>query len=106
MRYAENEQYEAAAQCRDTIRALEQLSQKQKVVASPDCEQDVVGIYSDDFASCISVFYIREGAVVDHKEYLFSADSIVTIITNTPPRETIDYDSRSCVLKSWNARLH
>ena len=77
MRYAENEQYEAAAQCRDTIRALEQLSQKQKVVASPDCEQDVVGVYSDDFASCISVFYIREGAVVDHKEYLFGADSIV-----------------------------
>ena len=33
MRYAENEQYEAAAQCRDTIRALEQLSQKQKVVS-------------------------------------------------------------------------
>ena len=77
MRYAENEQYEAAAQCRDTIRALEQLSQKQKVVASPDCEQDVVGIYTDDFTSCISVFYIREGAVVDHKEYLFGADSIV-----------------------------
>ena len=77
MQYAEKEQYEAAAQCRDTIQALEQLSQKQKVVASPDCEQDVIGIYTDDFTSCISVFYIREGAVVDHKEYLFGADSIV-----------------------------
>ncbi len=77
MAYAENEQYEAAAQCRDTIQALNQLSQKQKVVASPDSEQDVVGIYTDDFVSCISVFYIREGAVVDHKEYLFGADSII-----------------------------
>lgn len=75
--YAENEQYEAAAQCRDTIHALEQLSQKQKVVASPDTEQDVIGLYSDDFASCISVFYIREGAVVDHKDHVFGADSIV-----------------------------
>lgn len=77
MQFAENEQYEAAAQCRDTIQALEHLSQKQKVVASPDTEQDVIGIYSDDFASCISVFYIREGAVIDHKEYVFGADSIV-----------------------------
>ena len=75
--YAENEQYEAAAQCRDTIQALEHLSQKQKVVASPDTEQDIIGVYSDDFASCISVFYIREGAVIDHKDYLFGADSIV-----------------------------
>lgn len=75
--FAENEQYEAAAQCRDTIQALEHLSQKQKVVAAPDTEHDVIGIYSDDFASCISVFYIREGAVNDHNEYIFGADSIV-----------------------------
>ena len=75
--FAENEQYEAAAQCRDTIQALEHLSQKQKVVASPDTEHDVIGVYSDDFASCISVFYIREGTVNDHKEYVFGADSIV-----------------------------
>jgi len=77
LEYAENEQYEAAAQCRDTIQALEHLSQKQKVVASPETEQDVIGIYSDDFTSCISVFYIREGAVIDHKEYLYDADSIL-----------------------------
>ena len=60
--FAENEQFEAAAQFRDTIQALEHLSQKQKVVAAPDTEHDVIGIYSDDFASCISAFIAPRAA--------------------------------------------
>lgn len=77
MSHAEREEFEAAASCRDTIEALNRISQHQKVVASPDTEQDVVGIYSDDVISCISVFYIREGAVVDHTDHLIGSDSIV-----------------------------
>ena len=75
--YAESEQFEAAARCRDTIFALDKLSQKQNVVASPDTEQDVISFYTDDLCSCISVFYIREGAVRDKTDYVFGADTIV-----------------------------
>ena len=76
MTYAEEERYEAAAACRDTLRALERLSDHQNMVASPDTEQDVIGLYSDDICSCISVFYVREGAVTDKNDFLFGRDQL------------------------------
>ncbi|MBQ7337795.1 MAG: excinuclease ABC subunit UvrC [Clostridia bacterium] len=76
MAYAEAERYEAAARCRDTVRALDALRQKQTVVAAPDTEQDVVGVYSDEFGSCISVFYIRSGAVTDKADFHFGREQI------------------------------
>ncbi len=75
--YAEEERYEAAARCRDTIEALDRINQKQKVVASPDTEQDVIALYSDDFCSCVSVFYIRAGVLQDKADFLYGADSIL-----------------------------
>ena len=75
--YAEAERYEAAARARDTLVALDRISQKQKVVASPDTEQDVVALYSDDFCSSVSVFYVRAGILQDKSEFLYGADSIL-----------------------------
>lgn len=75
--FAEQERYESAARCRDTLRALNAIREKQKVVASPDTEQDVVALYSDDFCSCISVFYIRSGVLHDTADFLYGADSIL-----------------------------
>ena len=75
--YAEEERYEAAARCRDTLEALGRINQKQKVVASPDTEQDVVALYSDDVCSCVSVFYIRSGVLQDKADFLYGADSIL-----------------------------
>ena len=77
MRYAEEERFEAAAQCRDTLRAIGAIREKQKMVASPDTEQDVFALYSDDFCSCVSVFYIRSGVLQDTGDYLYGADSIL-----------------------------
>ncbi len=73
---AEEEKFEAAARCRDTIRALEALSQKQHVVASPGTEQDIFGLYSDDRCTCISAMYVRDGAVIDKADYVFGANII------------------------------
>lgn len=75
--YAEEEKYEAAAKCRDTINALDRLGQKQKVVAPSDTEHDIIALYNDDVCSCISVFFIRDGAVSDKQEFVFGADGIV-----------------------------
>lgn len=75
--YAEDERYEAAAKCRDTVAALDRLGQKQKVVAPRDTEQDVIALYRDDICSSISVFFIRDGAISDKEEFVFGADRIV-----------------------------
>ena len=75
--YAKEERYEAAARCRDTVAALAKIGQKQKVVADPDTEQDVVALYSDDVSSCVSVFYIRAGMLQDKADFVFGADGIL-----------------------------
>ena len=74
--YAEEERYEAAAKCRDTLRALGAIREKQKVVASPDTEQDVVALYSDDLCTCVSVFFIRGGVLHDTQEMICGAEGI------------------------------
>ncbi len=74
---AENERFEAAARYRDTLSALDRLGQKQKVVAAPGIEHDIISLYTDDLCSAISVFYIRDGAVNDKSEFVFGKDRIV-----------------------------
>lgn len=74
---AENERFEAAAKYRDTLAALDRLGQRQKVVAAPGTEHDIIALYNDDLCSCISIFYIRDGAVSDKSEYVFGKDRII-----------------------------
>ena len=76
MRYADDERFEAAARVRDTIASLDKLQQRQKVVASPDTEQDIVGFYSNELCSCITVFYVRDGVLNDKAEFVFGRDEI------------------------------
>lgn len=99
---ANEEHFEAAAKCRDTIRALDAIREKQTVVASPDAEQDVFALWSDDLCTCISVFYIRGGVVNDSADFLFGADGISEDLTAfllehyqtreyIPPRVLLDF---------------
>ncbi|MBE6667006.1 MAG: excinuclease ABC subunit UvrC [Ruminococcaceae bacterium] len=74
--YAENEQYESAARCRDTIKALQKLTDRQDVVASPDSNIDVFGLFSEDSFACISSMYIRDGALTNKNDFLISSDAI------------------------------
>ncbi len=103
---AEAERYEAAAKCRDTIRALDSIREKQTVVASPDAEQDVFAMWSGDLGTCISVFYIRGGVVSDSADFLFGPDGISEDMTAfllelyqsreyIPPRVLLDFEMES-----------
>ena len=75
--YAEAENFERAARCRDAIVALDKIKQKQNVVSSPDSNLDVFGMYSNDFGACISAMYIRNGTVNDKSDYLLNSDAIL-----------------------------
>lgn len=74
--FAENENFEAAAKCRDTIKSLKNLNQKQSVVAAPDINADIVGFYGDDTGACASVTYVRNGAVTDKTDFVFNNEAI------------------------------
>ena len=74
--FAEKENFEAAAKCRDTIKSLKNLNQKQSVVASPDINADIFGFYGDDTGACASVTYVRNGAVNDKTDFVFNNEAI------------------------------
>ena len=74
--FADQERYEAAARCRDTLASLNALSQKQHVVMESGSEADAVGFYTDDLSSVITVMYIRDGALTDKSEFVFGSNEI------------------------------
>lgn len=77
MRAADELNFEAAAKLRDRIKALDACRQTQKVVGAPDEEKDVIAYYSDDLCSAISVFFVREGSIVDSETEVFSAEKLL-----------------------------
>ncbi|MBO4229453.1 MAG: excinuclease ABC subunit UvrC [Clostridia bacterium] len=68
--------FEAAAVYRDRIQSLSFLRQKQKVVADPDTDQDIIGIYRSEMCTVLSVLYVRSGALIDSENLEFGADQI------------------------------
>ena len=74
---AEHLMFEAAALYRDRIRTLSKLWEKQRVVAAPDVEQDVIALYADETGWSIAVFYIRNGAVCDSESFVFGAEKLL-----------------------------
>ncbi|HHX53631.1 MAG TPA: excinuclease ABC subunit UvrC [Clostridiales bacterium] len=73
---ADDLRFEAAAVYRDRISALTKIDEKQKVVGAGDLDQDVIGFYSDDSCSCLSIMNVRSGKVVDNTNFIFSAEQI------------------------------
>jgi len=73
---AEDLRFEAAARFRDRATALKSLAQKQKIISSPDKEQDVFGLFEGNALSVIAILFIRNGVVIDKEEILFSADEV------------------------------
>jgi excinuclease ABC subunit C len=74
---AENLAFEAAAAYRDRIRAVKKLEEKQKVVASPDTERDIIAWHVGDPISAICIFYIRFGKLIDSEMFYFSGGEIL-----------------------------
>ena len=74
---AENLAFEAAAAYRDRIHAVKKLEEKQKVVANPDTERDIVAWHVDEPVSAICMFYIRGGKLIDSELFYFSGGEIL-----------------------------
>ncbi len=74
---SDNLLFETAMEYRDRIAALDSLWERQKVVGSPDAEYDVLALHTGDTCSCLAIYYVRGGAVIDSDNHIFSADKIV-----------------------------
>ena len=72
-RAAENMEFERAAAFRDSIRALEHLRTKQKVVADPKSSRDVFAIHSSEVLGVMAMLSVRDGALVNKNEFILSS---------------------------------
>lgn len=69
--------FERAAAYRDSMRAVLKIKDKQHIVAAPEVEADVIGLYTDDAGSAITVLMIRGGAITDRENLFFGADELI-----------------------------
>ena len=74
--YSEKENFEAAIRYRNTITALDKLSEKQKVVGSAKENHDVIGVFEGDVCTGLSVLNIREGVLINKSDYVFGNERI------------------------------
>jgi len=115
---SENEEYEKAARYRDTIRAINKIADKQKVVAAPVKEQDVFATVGakqgTNPKACLSVLrfadyrlYDSEHFIIDLPEDLPNARhelirSYYSIRDNVPSRIAVDGEIEEAgLLEEW-----
>ncbi|MFN8671618.1 MAG: excinuclease ABC subunit UvrC [Candidatus Sericytochromatia bacterium] len=64
LKSAENLDFERAANLRDLIKSLERYNEKQKIITSPDINQDIIGTFFDKDNIFCQVFQVREGKLI------------------------------------------
>ena len=72
-RASEMLEFERAAVLRDSIIALDRLSEKQKVVADEKVNRDVFAVHISDSVGVLAMLSIRGGALISKNEFILSA---------------------------------
>ncbi len=75
--FSENMEFERAAAVRDSIRALEKLREKQKVVASSDIDRDVFSLYVSETEGALAMLSVRRGVLVNKNSFLLSLSDLI-----------------------------
>lgn len=71
--YAEDQNFEKAAEIRDTIFAIEKTLEKQYVVSSDLEDRDVIALSKDKSKAVVTILKVRSGYLVDAADYVFDA---------------------------------
>jgi len=82
MMCAEEERFEEAARCRDSLAAIRKLGERQKAVGAPDAECDVISFAAAGKGECAAVFYIRGGYISDSEHFVFGDSEITGVSAN------------------------
>ncbi len=71
-----NMEFERAAVLRDSIFALDKLSEKQKVVADSKVNRDVFSVYTSETEAVLGMLSVRSGALVNKCEFVLSINDV------------------------------
>lgn len=75
---AEELEFERAAALRDSIAALNKLSEKQKVVADGKVSRDVFSLYTSETEGVLAMLTVRGGALVNKSEFILSSSELTS----------------------------
>jgi len=67
-------EFEKAAQIRNKISSIAQLSETQKVLSTDGQDRDIIGYAQDVTDLCIQVFFVRSGRVVGREHFVFEGE--------------------------------
>lgn len=76
-------EFEKAATIRDRLKAIETISQKQKIITPQAGDEDYIDIYSDEQNTSIQIFFHREGKIYGREHFMIdnsAADTTGAII--------------------------
>ncbi len=72
MTAADSEQFEAAARLRDQLSTVHQLQEKQRIAtAELNDDADVFGYHFEDGSLAVNLFHMRNGKIVDRREFFW-----------------------------------
>lgn len=69
---SETMDFERAADCRDSLKAIEILKGRQKIVNPNGNDTDVIGIFNKNNTACVQLFFIRSGKMIGREHYFIS----------------------------------
>ena len=79
---SQNLNYELAAKYRDQIKAINKLTQKQKIVSEKLVNQDIIAASKDGEEICLQLLIVRNGRLIGKENFVFQeADSVELTIT-------------------------
>ncbi len=67
-------EFEKAAQLRNKISSIVQLSEAQKVLSTDGQDRDIIGYAQNATDLCIQVFFVRNGRVVGREHFVFEGE--------------------------------
>ncbi|GAB6138044.1 excinuclease ABC subunit UvrC [Halanaerobaculum tunisiense] len=69
---AEELNFERAAQLRDQLDAIDQITQQQKVVTEELVDRDVVAVIEQEEVICLQLLIIRNGRLIGQEDFIFT----------------------------------
>jgi excinuclease ABC subunit C len=68
-RSSSEQRYEEAAGCRDLLRTLREMEERQKIAAAAGDDTDVLAWYAEPPQAAVNLFHVRGGRVVDRRDF-------------------------------------
>ncbi|MDY7039500.1 MAG: excinuclease ABC subunit UvrC [Chloroflexota bacterium] len=65
-------QFEKAGELRDYIQAIEQVTERQKIVSTSAKDRDVIAFVRDNGLACAQVFFVRQGKLIGREYFLLT----------------------------------